>query len=177
MHVRFSMCLGMTVADGRSDDLLGTVTGIFIHPDLGKLEGFFVRTAAGDEFLAVSDIAHWGRSIVIRDVDAIARLEERVRLSSLWHEGRTVLGQRLVTEAGAVLGTCADVQFETDTFRLEWLFPRKWLRWKRPIPVSAIIEVRADAVCVRDAETPAKAAPNAAAVAALEALGTTPAQG
>lgn len=170
----------MPVMDDRSDDVLGTVTGVFVHPDIGKIEGFFVRTHAGDEFLAANDIAHWGRAIVVRDVDTIARLDERVRLSALWNEGRTVLGQRIVTEAGVIVGMCADVQFETDTFRLEWLFPRKWLRWKRPIPAGSIIEVRPDAVCVRDAEVPVKTTAAAeTAAAALEAIGgsTTPAQG
>lgn len=180
MHVRYSMSRGMPLVDDRSDDLLATVSGIFLHPDLGKVEGLFVRTQAGDGFLSVNDIAHWGRSIVVRDIDAIGPLDERVRLSALWNEGRTILGQRIVTEAGMIVGTCADVQFETETFRIEWLFPRRWFRWKRPIPAGAIIEVRPDAVCVREPEIPAgpAAAADQAAMAALEAIGgTTTAQG
>ncbi len=157
MHVRFSMCRGMNVVDDRGDELRATVTGLFIHPDLGKLEGLFVRGDSGEEFLAVQDIAHWGRSIVVRDSEVIAPLEERVRLAQLRAEGRTVLGQKVVTDAGAPLGVCKDVQFETDTFRLEWIFPRKFLRWGRPLPVGAIVEVRPDAVCVRDAEIPSRA--------------------
>jgi sporulation protein YlmC with PRC-barrel domain len=172
MHVRLSMCIGMPVVDDRSDEALATVTGLFLHPDLGKVEGLFVRTAHGEEFLAVSDIAHWGRSVVVRNHDAIAPLEERVRLSALWDEARPVLGQRIVTEGEKSLGTCKDVQFETDTFRMEWLFPRKMLRWQRPVPVSAIVEVRTDMVRVRDVFAPAQALPlEDVAVGALEAIG------
>lgn len=171
MHVRYSMCAGMPVMDDRSDDVVATVSGVFIHPDLGKLEGVFVRGAAGEEFLSVQDIVHWGKAIVVRDPDALAPLDERVRLSQLWQEGRTILGQRIVTESGRIMGRCVDVQFETDTFRLEWIFPRQWLRWKRPMPASAIVEVRPEAVCVRDAEAPA------AEREGLSALEATTAQG
>lgn len=172
MHVRLSMCIGMPVLDERSDEALASVTGIFAHPDLGKLEGLFVMTARGEEFLAVSDISHWGRSVVVRHPDAIATLDERVRLSALWDEARPVVGQRIVTESGKFLGRCKDVQFETDTFRMEWLFPRRMLRWQRPVPVTAVVEVTVDAVKVRDAYAPAQALPlEEVAVSPLEAIG------
>jgi sporulation protein YlmC with PRC-barrel domain len=167
------MSVGMPVVDDGSDEAIATVSGVFLHPDLGTLEGLFVQGQNGEEFLSVQDIIHWGRAVVVRDGDVLGPLEERVRLSALWAEGRTVLGQRIATESGDIVGRCADVQFETDTFRLEWLFPRRWFRWKRPIPAGAIIEVRPEAVCVRDAEVPVAAAATAAAnLTALE----TPAQ-
>lgn len=172
MHVRLSMCIGMPVVDVRSDEVFAAVTGLFLHPDLGKVEGLFVMTDRGEEFLATSDIAHWGRSVVVRDPDVIAPLDERVRLSALWEEARPVLGQRIVTEAEKFLGRCKDVQFETDTFRLEWLFPRKMLRWQRPVPVTAIVEVTAEVVKVRDSYAPAQVLPmEGMAVTALEAIG------
>lgn len=177
MHVRLSMCLGMPLVDDRNDDLLATVSGVFLHPDLGKLEGLFVRTERGEEFLATSDIAHWGRSIVVRDPDAVAPLEERVRLSALWEEGRPVIGQKIVTESGLMVGSCADIQFETETFRLEWLFPRRFFRWKPPIPAGAIIEVRADAVRVREMEVPVGALPADPAMNPLDAIGASSLQG
>jgi sporulation protein YlmC with PRC-barrel domain len=172
------MCRGMTVVDDRSGDALASVTGVFVHPDLGKIEGLFVRAGNGDEFLAVQDITHWGTTIVVRDPDAIAPIDERVRLAALWDEGRTVLRQKIVLENGAVVGTCADVQFETDTFRLEWLFPRRWFRWGRPLPASSILEVRPDAIVVREGTVPVPTAVEQPAIAALEAtIGSTPAQG
>lgn len=177
MHVRFSMCLGMPLVDDRNDELLATVSGVFLHPDLGKVEGLFVRTERGEEFLATSDIAHWGRTIVVRDPDAVAPLEERVRLSALWDEGRPLLGQKMVTESGRVIGHCKDVQFETDTFRLEWLFPRRLFRWKHPIPAGAIIEVRADAVRIRDMEVPVGALPADPTMNPLDAIGASTLQG
>ncbi len=161
----------MPVVDDRGDEAIATVSGLFIHPDLGKLEGLFVRTDDAEHFLAVQDIVHWGRTIVVRDSDVLGPLDERVRLSTLWSEGRTVLGQKIVTESGTTIGRCSDVQFETETFRLEWLFPRKWLHWKRPIPAAAIIEVRPDCVLVRDFDVLSSSVAQDPALAALETIG------
>lgn len=177
MHVRFSMCLGMPVVDDHTGEQIAAVAGVFLHPDLGTVEGLFVRADRGEEFLAVADIAHWGRTIVVRDADVLAPLDERLRLAALWDEGRPMLGQRIVTESGKAIGTCKDVQFETDAFRVEWLFPRRWLRWQPGVPVSAVVEVRADAVVVRERETTVPIA--GAQLTALDAIGGTvpPAQG
>lgn len=181
MHVRYSNCLGIGVVDDRGNVVIGTISGIFLHPDLGKVEGLFVRVSRGfqttEEFLSVSDIAHWGRNITVRDEHALSPLEERVRLQQLWDERRAILGQRMVTETGKILGRCKDVQFETTTFRLEWLFPRKFFRHVRGVPANAVIEVRPDAVVVRDVEIPAETT-TVTATNPLEAIGgTTPAQG
>lgn len=167
----------MPVVDDRSDEAIATVSGVFVHPDLGTLEGLFVQGQNGEEFLSVHDIIHWGRAVVVRDGDVLAPLDERVRLSALWNERRTVLGQRIVTESGKIVGRCADIQFETDTFRVEWIFPRRWFQWKRPIPAGTIVEVRPEAVCVRDAELPVATTSVAEAAAANLTALETPAQG
>lgn len=147
------MCVGMPVMDDQAGEAIAIVSGFFLHPDIGSLEGLFVRSARGDEFLAASDIAHWGKNIVVRNEDALGPLEDRVRLTALWDEGRPVLSQRIMTDAGRRVGACKDVQIDTDSLRLEWLFPRSWFRWGRAIPVSAILEVRVDAIVVRDQAT------------------------
>lgn len=174
MHVRFSTCLGTPVSPDNGEGAAGVLSGILLHPDVGRVEGFFVRVAGAlyteQLFLASQDILHWGNRIRIHDAGVLGSLEERVRLHSLVLERRPVLGQRILTESGASLGVCRDVQFETKTFRIEWLFPRGWFRWRAGIPVTAIIEVRPDAVIVRD---PAAAVVNGGAEAAvLKALDT-----
>ncbi len=154
MHVRFSICLGTPIVAENAEERAGTLSGVLLHPDLGTVEGFFVQVPgmfrAEHLFLSAMDIVHWGSRIRIRDEDVLSPLEDRVRLSSLYHEGRTILGQKILTESNVALGTCRDLQFETKTFRLEWIFPKKWLRWGAGIPVTAIIEVRKEAVIVRD---------------------------
>lgn len=159
MHVRFSTAEGMPVT-AAGGDVVGTLSSPFIHPDTGCIEGFFVRLPGvfpGEQpFLASQDILHWGTAVHIDDADVLAPLSERIRLSALAAEGRPMLGQPMQTESGARLGTCRDVQFETKTFRVEWLFPRKWWRWRTPVSVTAVLEVKPEAIIVRDGLVPVK---------------------
>lgn len=174
MRVRFSTCIGLSVAEEGTDEELGVIAGILVHPDTGKVEGFFVRERrllqGGALFLASPDISHWGLVVRVRDADALSPLEDRIRLASIVEDGRTVLGQRMVTEAGAALGTCADVQFETKTFMTEWFFPRAWWRWRPAVPFSAIVEVRNDAIIVRDPAVPAPVSKRMAVLKTLDKL-------
>lgn len=160
MHVRFSSAVGLPVIDEEMMEQLGQVAQVLLHPDTGKVEGFFVRTPGlfqGEElFLASEDIRHWGLRVVVRGSGVLAPVEERIRLASLLEEGRPFLGQRIVTETGRVLGRCADVQFETTHFFVEWFWPRKFWRWRDPLPLSQIVDVRKDAIVVRDPAVPAQ---------------------
>lgn len=149
----------MEVVEEDAATLLGSITGIVIHPDTAKVEGFYVqskRIFAGAEtlFIASSDICRWGTRVTIRHADMLGPLEDRVRLQSLVSEGRPVLGQSVVTESGTRLGTCADVQFDTLHFMVEWLFPRTWWSHGTPVPVTQVIEVRKDVIIVKDTVLP-----------------------
>ncbi len=153
MHVRFSTCRGMPVLD-EGGEPLGIIDAPVLHPDTGRVEGFFVRLPGffhgPDPFLSSQDILHWGTYVRIGDADALGPLEDRLRLAAIAESGRTIYGQRILTETGGVLGRCADVQFDTKMFQAEWLFPRKWGQWGIALPISEIIEVRTEAVIVRD---------------------------
>ena len=172
------MCLGMPIVAENADEAVGTLSGILIHPDLGRIEGFFVRVPGLFQtdhlFLATQDVLHWGSRIRVLDPDVLSPLEERVRLHSLFLEGRTVLGQKILTESVRQVGTCRDVQFETKTFRLEWIFPKKWWRWGTGIPATAIIEVRGDAIIVRDLAAGAEQPRGQSVLKALDQLAEAP---
>ncbi len=154
MHVRFSTCIGTPVLEEGGDITLGLLSGILIHPDTGKIEGFLVHTRSflgkGDLFCSSADIIRWGTRVYLRDASVLAPPEDRIRLQSLLSDPRTVLGQKIRTEAGARLGRCTDVQFNTDVMHIEWLFPRKFFRWGIALPVSDIVEVTSSAIVVSD---------------------------
>lgn len=174
MHARFSTCIGLSVVEEDSEELLGMIGGILIHPDTGKVEGFFVQRSrwlqGEDLFLASADISHFGLAVRVRDADYLSPLHDRIRLMSIVEDGRTVLGQRMVTESGVFIGTCSDVQFETKTFLSEWFFPKRMWRWKPGVPFSAIVEIRQDAIVVRDALAPAKTTKRMAVLKTLDKL-------
>ncbi|HVW66803.1 MAG TPA: PRC-barrel domain-containing protein [Candidatus Peribacteraceae bacterium] len=180
MHVRFSTAIGMPVTDDLSEEAIGTISDVLIHPDTAKIEGFFVNVhqflRSEQLFLGTSDILHFGNRVRVRDEDVLSPVEDRLRLRSLLEDGRLILGQRIITESGRFVGMCRDVQFETKTFLLEWLFPRRFFRWGKPIPRQNIVQVRLDAVVVRDLVLPAKVTPAEAVLKTLEPLtNTTPA--
>lgn len=149
------MCRGTPVIDSDSRHVLGAIDGIVVHPDTGRIEAFAVLMpgflSSRRVYLLSQDIVRWGTAVEIGDADALAPLSEHIRLASLVDGGRPVLGQIMRTQGGSVLGRCADVQFETDSFRAQWLFPRRYfLLWGVAVPISAVLEIRNDAVIVRD---------------------------
>jgi sporulation protein YlmC with PRC-barrel domain len=157
MHVRLSTCLGTEVIDRSTGDILGMLSGLFVHPDTGKLEGIFVAFPAGlfgssqRLFCGSDDIVHWGATVQVRNHNCLSPVEDRIRLVSLVEEGRGVIGQRIRTEAGRPVGFCKDIQIDTEKMRLEWLFPRRFFRQGIAIPAADIVEVRREAIVVRDA--------------------------
>lgn len=154
MHVRFSMCLGLPVTDDETGDTIGFIDGILIHPDTGKVEGF--RTRSGgffhttELFLPSVDILRFGLRMTVRGHDALSSLDDFVRLRPLIEDPRPVLSQKIWTDAGTYIGVCKDVQFDTESYMVEWLFPKKWGRWKTPLPATQILEVRKDMIIVKD---------------------------
>ncbi len=178
MRVRLSTVIGLPIVDG-SEEELGILSGVLLHPDNIVMEGIFVSIneffSSRTLFVPAQDIQHWGTRIRIRDADSLSPLDELVRLQQLHEEGRPVLGQRMITEGGAYIGRCGDIQFDTRFFRVEWLFPRKWLLWKRPISVQAVVQVRPDAIVIRDLQALAKEPSAPEAVPVIEVLGSTPA--
>lgn len=158
MRARFSRSVGLPVIEEDTGELIGTISGMLLHPDTGVVEGFFVHAqipfSPVHPFLLCNDILHWGTRISIRHRDVLASVEDVIRLRELLEKPRPILGQIMVTEGGTTLGRCRDVQFSTKDFRLEWLFPKKFFRWGIPVPASQIIEVKRDAIIIKETAIP-----------------------
>ncbi|MEQ1849449.1 MAG: hypothetical protein ABL890_02570 [Candidatus Peribacteraceae bacterium] len=154
MHVRASHIRGMHVVDDSTQFLVGLIDHPLIQPDTGTIIGFFVLSVQGmgDSilFLSTLDIVQWGTVVHIRSEDVLAPPHELVRLEESLHERRTILSQPIrVRPGGVTLGRCVDVQFDTATYFIEWLFPRRWYLMRDPIPVTEIIEVTKNAIWVK----------------------------
>ncbi len=145
----------MPVVEEGSDEPLATVDRILLNPDTAAIEGFFVLVpgffTTEERFIACSDIQRFGKRVEVRDHSILAPADDHIRLRPLLHDSRTVLGQRIVTESGRRLGRCRDVQFNTQLFRLEWLFPCRFgFLWGDALPVRCVTEIRPDAIVIRD---------------------------
>jgi len=152
MHVRFSTCIGVPIVCDTLNEVIGQIYDILLHPDTGAVEGFFVigPSIPGTSFLASLDIVRWGTQVHIQYIDAIFPLDERIRLQPLRDDKRKVLHRGIQTESGKAMGTCKDIQFNTKSMKIEWLFPKKWWKWGIPIPVSSIIEVTQKHILIKD---------------------------
>ena len=95
----------------------------------------------------------WGQRIHIGESDILMPPQEIIRLASFLEDKRKVMGQIIQTKSGVTLGKCSDVQFDSEHFTLEWIFPRHFLRKGTPLPASDILEVTEEAIIVKD-QTP-----------------------
>ncbi|MBU0458419.1 PRC-barrel domain-containing protein [Patescibacteria group bacterium] len=158
MHLRLSTSLGLPVIEQQEEHVVGNLSDILIDPDKGKVEGLYIDVPgfAGSRALFCSnlDVIKWGTHISILDADVLAPAEERIRLEPLLKDKRTVIGQKVITESGKILGKCKDVQFDTASMRITWLFPKKFFRWRGAVPASEIIEIKEEAILVRDSDLP-----------------------
>lgn len=160
MHIRFSIALGTPVMDDEAARVVAKISGIQIQPDTARIVGFFVDVpglfSSGRLFLSTADIVAWGTVVHVRSQDVIVPAEEIIRLQSLLADGRTIIGQPIVTkESHKYLGVCKDVQFDTRHLTVEWLFPCKyWFLAQTPIPVSEVIEVTLRAIVVKEPQRP-----------------------
>ena len=154
MHVRFSTSRATPFVDQHTEEVVGWLSGILLNPDTGTVEGFYALVSQGigvqELYCSSMDIIRWGTSIVLRDAEVFAPDTERIRLHDLLRDPRKVLGQKIYTETGKYLGVCKDVQFNTKSMKIEWLFPRRFLSWRLAVPIAEVLEVTPEKIIIRD---------------------------
>lgn len=160
MHIRASQAVGTQIVDDSVQATIGMVGDPLIDPDTGRILGFFVFSLMmGDAhiFLQTSDIVSWGTRVHVLSAERLGPPEDFIRLKQSLAETRTFLGQSIYTkESKKFLGRLGDVQFNTRTFIVEWLFPRKFFFYRQPILGSDVLEVTEEAILVRDPIRPAE---------------------
>lgn len=144
----------MPVIDDLNDEVQGVLSGILIEPDSGNIEGFFVHVpgflSRQELYCSAMDIVRWGTRVVVRDPEAVSTADDRIRLQPLLQDPRTVIGQKMRTESGKLVGVCRDVQFDTEAMHVEWLFPKRWWKWGIALPLSEVVEIKPAAIILRD---------------------------
>ncbi len=149
----------MSVVDDQTQEIVGFLTDPLIDPDTGRILGFFVAVVGewseGRHFLSVSDIAAWGTKIHVRSAHKLSPADELIRLRKHLDDMRTFLGQAIrIRGSGRTLGKCADIQFDTRQFGVEWLFPKGWFFFRPPVSSSEILEVTEGAIWIQDSLRP-----------------------
>ena len=145
----------MPVLDDQTQETVAFLRDPLLDADCGRILGFHVASPAGMLFLSAADILSIGTKVHVRSAVKLSPPDELVRLRTALDDERYFLGQTIRNrETGRALGTCGDLQFETNHFAVEWLFPRRWFFFGQPVPASDILEVTKDAVWVKDPVRP-----------------------
>ena len=155
MHLLRSHALGTEVIDELDHQIHGVIGDPLIDPDRGKIVAFFVKTPSSPEplLLQTQDILSWGKRVHIREPESMGPVDDMLRLQPFLQDDRPLISQRIRTKSGVTLGKCRDIQFNTEHFEVEWLFPRKFLKKALPLPASDILEITKEAIIVKD-QTP-----------------------
>lgn len=150
----------MPVQDDETQEIIGFLTNPLINPDTGRILGFFVSCGAvrgGHSFLSTMDICTMGTAVHVRTIDKLSPPGELIRMRKHFDDPRTFLGQPVrVRGSRRTLGRCADIQFDTRHFAIEWLFPRGFLFFAQPVAATDIEEVTADTIWIEDPLKPVK---------------------
>lgn len=162
MHLLRSTAIGTEIIDTIDHHIHGIVSDILIDADRGKVAALLIRCFDTPDHYALQtqDIESWGNRIHIRDAEVLGEIADFVRLKSLLEDPRAFIGQAIRTKSGQKLGRCIDVQFRSDTFDLEWIFPVKFFFMRGlALPVTEILEVTPDAIIVKDQKPKTEVAP------------------
>jgi hypothetical protein len=149
---------GMPVLERGGRLLPLVVVQPLLHPDTGVVEGVSLRARRwGSPLLAIrtDDLTRWtDEHLVVTRAEAISPVADFVRFQAWLTEGRTLVGQRVVTLGGRRLGRCRDVLFDDELLQLIAIVPRRWGIWQLPVRRHDVLEVRPQAIIVRDVELP-----------------------
>lgn len=163
MHILRSTALGTEIIDNMDHEILGYLRDILIDADRAKIVALIIRTYGSPRpyGLLTQDVVSWGNRIHVRAPEVLGELTDFIRLNSyLEQNNRRVIGQRIDTQSGQNLGRCVDVQFRTDTFDLEWIFPRRYFFFGGlALPTSEILEITPLAIIVKNQEPQGEESP------------------
>jgi len=152
MHLLRSNAIGTEVIDNLDHQVHGFVYDLLVDADRGKVIALLIKRLGARDLhaLLTEDIVSWGNRVHVREPDVMAEASDFIRLEQTLEDPRTLFTQPIITEQGERIGRCLNFQFRTDTFDIEWIFPRKFFFIKGPaLPTSEILEVTPEAIIVK----------------------------
>jgi len=156
---QYSKIIGTHVLSHAEGDRLATVEDLIIHPDTGKVEGFWVKPMTlplSHAVLPWEGVVAWKRNLYVKNDQSFAEPEEVIRIADILLKKTYFVGNKVKTESGMPLGKVFDLDFDDRKMFLRYLFVRKSLSLFRPtirfIPYDSIIQVLPEVIVVKDEE-------------------------
>lgn len=155
---------GLAIIDIRDGKKLGTVGDTVISPDDGRLLGFVIKSPGllhqDESAVEIEDVRSIGADAVtvegeevVHRIDAMPEPFQRARSGD-----RTLIGRKVVTQGGSLVGKIADLVISEDARRATGMILESGMFERGDaLPTDRIASVGPDVVIVTDENGPAKA--------------------
>ncbi|MBN1485104.1 MAG: PRC-barrel domain-containing protein [Chloroflexia bacterium] len=149
---------GMVVLTLREGEQLGRISGMLVDPDSARVVALVLnkRTPSGElQVIATANIYRVGEAaITVEDRGAMVAISRIPRFQTLAQTKSAIRGKAVLTEEGENLGRVADVLIDAETFEIQAVLLKAFLREGRRIPAEQIRTIGPDVLVVQK-ETPA----------------------
>ncbi len=157
MIQKFNKIVGKPVVSSENGTLLAMIQDIIIHPDTGKIEGFWVKPLTlpiKNGILQSDAILDWKKNVYIRDNREIAEPDEIIKISEILLRETYFIGNLVKNESDEILGKVVDIDFDSKKLYLKNLYIEKsflgFSRNQRIISYDSIIKVMPEYILVKD---------------------------
>jgi len=157
MIIAYNKVIGTLVLRHEDGEVVALIKDVIIHPDTGRIEGFWARplTLPIKNAVIQSDtILEWKKNIYIRHEEEIAEPEDIIKISEILSRNTLFIGNQVKNEAQEVLGTVYDLDFDTSKLYLRNLYVQKsFLGFKygqRVFNYDNIIKILPEYILVKD---------------------------
>ena len=155
----YSQIIGTHILRHEDGEVIALLQDLIIHPDTGKIEGFWVKplTLPFRSAVIQSDsILECKKNIYIKDEREIAEPEDIIRISELLSRNTLFIGNHVKNKSGDGLGSVHDLDFDTKKLYLRNLYTEKaFLIFKynqRIFNYNTIIQVLPEYILVKEVE-------------------------
>lgn len=154
---QFNQIIGMPIVGFEDGSPLAMIKDIIIHPDTGKIEGFWVKPLTlpiKDGILLSDSILEWKKNVYIKDEREIAEPDEIIKIEEVLARETYFIGNTVKNESEEVIGKVFDVDFDTKKYYLKNIYIEKSIigfkHSQRMLPYDSIIKVLPEYILVKD---------------------------
>ncbi|MBN2096431.1 hypothetical protein JW752_03470 [Candidatus Peregrinibacteria bacterium] len=156
----YSQIIGNPVLREGDGEPAALLQDIIIHPDTGKIEGFWVKSLilpVNNAVIPSESILEWKKNVYIKDEREIAEPGDIIKITEILSRDTLFMGNQVKNEAGLYLGHVFDLDFDTEKLYLRNMYTQKsffiFKYDQRLFNYDTIIQVTPDYIVVQELES------------------------
>lgn len=153
MLIEYSKLVGLPVFNLENQDRVAELVGFFVDEDDGKLEVLIAKTYGlikRMKFISTKEITELLKdALIIQDSESLVDPAEMVRFNKKYKKRSRIIGEKVITKNGDLIGKVHDFVIESSTLSITRLYVKKFLD-QRIIHASAIIKIERDKITIKD---------------------------